>query len=89
MDVALLEFGDDGVEAAGEEAKVEHLAVGEAVEELVQPLQDDRPVDGELVELGGYSVVSRDFTDTILVTLLAQINRFAKYQAGQLLGKCV
>ena len=65
MDVALLEFGDDGVEAAGEEAKVEHLAVGEAVEELVQPLQDDRPVDGELVELGGYSVVSRDLLSSL------------------------
>ena len=49
--IALLQLGDDGVEAAGEEAEVEHPAVRQAVEQLVQPLQDDRPVDGKLVEL--------------------------------------
>ena len=60
--IALLQLGDDGVEAAGEEAKVEHPAVRQAVEELVQPLQDDRPVDGKLVELyGQFSGSELDF----------------------------
>ena len=35
--LAPLEFGDDGVEASGEEAEVEHLAVRQAVEQLSFP----------------------------------------------------
>ena len=56
--IALLQLGDDRVETAGEEAKVEHPAVRQAVEQLVQPLQDDRPVDGKLVELYVNSLAS-------------------------------
>ena len=56
--IALLQLGDNGVKAAGEEAKVEHPAVRQAVEELVQPLQDDRPVDRKLVELYSNSMAS-------------------------------
>ena len=65
MVAALLQFGDYGVETAGKEAKVEHLAVREAVEELVQPLEDDRPVEGEFVELG---IISNGFPSFSLIT---------------------
>ena len=49
--VALLEFGDDGVEATGEEAEVEHLAVRQAVEQLHFP-RGGHTVGGERFKSG-------------------------------------